>query len=131
MKLFMLIVLLFTFPFCYAQTSFEYDQKGNMVAVKYTGKNACKVEDAIVNTAAVMRLFPNPTKNVLYVQTGSVDVLINRIKIFDAHGKLLIVKNYEAANILQVDVGSLLPSMYFIEFETTEKPVRMKFIKVR
>lgn len=70
--------------------------------------------------------YPNPTKNVLYVNSSLV--LDNAIYvIFDLTGKRIISSNLESDII---DVSSLNPGNYFLKINSNGKQKTQKFIKL-
>ncbi|MPL93178.1 hypothetical protein SDC9_39304 [bioreactor metagenome] len=73
-----------------------------------------------------IRLFPNPADDVLNIdfsQTGDYEV-----SIYSTDGRLVLIHESSNSKILQLDVSTLEPGVYMIEF-AAEKTVRSVFIK--
>jgi len=130
MKTIFIILFGFIYFVSNAQTLFQYDTKGNMVSVTYSGKNACNTIPVQVVSTTGVKICPNPTNNILYAQTSTLDLFINKVIIYDETGRLVLLKEYNRKIFVQVDVSNLPAAVYFISFETTERPVSLKFIKV-
>lgn len=71
----------------------------------------------------VFKLFPNPTSNILKIETSET---INDIKIIDLAGRTTAVSNFENNKI---DVSNLSNGIYFIKIKTNNGDFEQKFIK--
>jgi len=69
------------------------------------------------------QLYPNPTNNILNIETNGQDVEI--VKIINLQG--IIVKEVETTN--RIDVSSLASGLYFIQIYSEGNRITKKFIK--
>ena len=68
-------------------------------------------------------LYPNPADNSVYIASG--DFGIERIRVYDLYGRILIDMKY-AKNTL--DVSGLLPGIYTVELEGKSRNFRLKLM---
>lgn len=66
------------------------------------------------NAAPEMKLYPSPAAGVLNIEAGLPLRLVN---VMDMTGKLVMSKGVNASNV-QLDVGSLAPGRYLLQYET-------------
>lgn len=66
------------------------------------------------NNEAVFNLFPNPTRDLLYIDALNP---FRQIKIFDLNGKLLFQKKSPPDRVKSISVSELNPGHYFIELD--------------
>lgn len=78
------------------------------------------IED-VLNSKSI-KLFPNPVKNTLSIETTED---ITNIKIYSINGKLLI----QEKNNLNIDLSKLDKGLYFIQFYINEEIVSKEIIK--
>lgn len=71
----------------------------------------------------MLTIYPNPTNNVLNVQTNEI---IKQINILDIAGRKTLTPNLINN---QIEVSSLSKGVYFLEIKTENKVHREKFIK--
>jgi hypothetical protein len=72
-----------------------------------------------------LKIFPNPTKNILQLQTannGSLD----KITITDLTGKIILI---QTTNTAQINVEPLASGMYILEATSGEAKYSSKFVK--
>ena len=75
-------------------------------------------------------LSPNPTQGAVYLSISHEDFKINKVKIFDAAGKMMSeVKTEIPAFSVSLDLSDFGAGIYFIEAETTEGIVRKRVVK--
>jgi len=72
-----------------------------------------------------VRIFPNPTSSVLYIQTNN-NVEVDRIVIYDLMGKTILTIT---TNYTQLDVANVAPGMYLIEVRCGAEKLVRKFVK--
>ncbi len=82
-----------------------------------------KTEDHAMNLQ--VKLFPNPTKNLLHLQTATNSNL-DKITITDLTGKVILT---QTNNTNQVNVELLASGMYIIEAVSGQEKFTTKFIK--
>ncbi len=83
-----------------------------------------------VNAPAVISVFPNPAKDVLYIR-GEKEMTAQNITVYDAIGK--IVRTQEISNgaaLIQLNIGDLTNGLYYFQIQNqTGEIIRNKFIK--
>lgn len=79
-------------------------------------------EENVVSTSGLfynkLSVYPNPAKDYFCIQS---ETQINRIRIFDANGKLLIKKESINENTFFQDTHKLSSGLYFVEIVTWDK----------
>ena len=83
------------------------------------------VEDFATNQ---IKVFPNPASSIINIENLD-DHVIDKVAIFDSVGKKVLDDMVCVTNYLAIDIGSLLPGIYFIEITTDNETVRKKIIK--
>ena len=81
------------------------------------------------NTNGLIKIFPNPTSNILFAQTQNSNIIIKSVKVYDGAGKLIIGKIFTGNNLIEVNVANLSSAFYIAEFETSMGVERIKFVK--
>ncbi len=66
-----------------------------------------------------LSLLPNPAKDILKIQSDHIN--INKIKMYDMLGRLVMDKNVPNENTYTVNVASLLPGIYSVKAIGKEK----------
>ena len=77
---------------------------------------------------SVLRLFPNPAKNILSVECATGVNAPLRATIFDVSGKLIYQKNVDYPTF-QVSIQDLPNGLYFLMVRQGERIFREKFVK--
>jgi len=77
------------------------------------------IKEKTVNTITI---FPNPTNNVLNIETG--ENLRFKIKIYDSRGQLVLQSNEK-----QIDVSLLANGLYYLNYQSKNSFSTSKFIK--
>lgn len=72
-----------------------------------------------------LNVFPNPTTNLLNLQTAD-NFIIDTIKVTDMAGKIILL---QTENISQIKTQDLSQGIYFIEVSSNSKTYKTKFIK--
>ena len=61
-----------------------------------------------------LKLYPNPTQGLLYIQTGAREV--SRLRVIDMHGALVLEQLAEpGSRILEVDLSLQAPGIYYVQ----------------
>lgn len=76
------------------------------------------------NTVADFKLYPNPVKDRLYIQSNNIE--IHSVSIFDILGKAVLIDD-EIDNF--IDISSLNRGMYLVKLTSNGKSVTKKIIK--
>lgn len=80
-----------------------------------------------VGKKELMKIYPNPTTEILNIETDSK---INSIAIFDAKGSL--IKNFQETGISngkRINVSDLISGIYMVKVKTSTSEFTKKFIK--
>lgn len=72
-------------------------------------------------TGNIVKLYPNPTSNFLYV---NYDGILTNIKVFDITGRLMLTSDYKL-----IDVSNFSTGCYFLIIETENSTITENFIK--
>jgi hypothetical protein len=70
------------------------------------------------------KIFPNPTKGILNVQS---DFNVKLIRLYDNQGKIVFSKTLNQKKT-QIDVSMFEPGVYFISLEIEDKTVLRKIV---
>ncbi len=80
-----------------------------------------------ISTVNQLKVFPNPAQDFVTIENDNL--LFNRIKIIDINGKL--VKQIDQNNLTgKLDISDLPGGQYIFSFETADKVITQKIIKV-
>ena len=72
-------------------------------------------------------IYPNPSDREINIETLA---LIQNIRIYDLHGRIVISQNNSDSNMnLKLDVSNLSKGIYLIKLETSEGQFTQKLIK--
>lgn len=100
-----------------------------IVLVEATGRMSysvvVSVKDAGENTVVV---YPNPATDVVHVRVGG-NSIIKRVKVFDAAGKLLMVREGSNSNVYSFDVSRFASGFYMMSIETNNGRFSKGFMK--
>lgn len=77
-----------------------------------------------IKSDLVLRLYPNPVKDVLYLKS---EIVIDKIVVFDINGRKLLEKKLNTDDT--IDVQSLAKGAYLIQIFTQNQVKAFKFIK--
>lgn len=78
--------------------------------------------------AAGYSLYPNPAKNILYIETPSNSASAIRLQVKDILGKTCY-DNYIQGGTSQIDLENYSPGVYYLCFETGSQRITRKFVK--
>jgi len=101
-------------------TATIYASSSNLYTVTVTDINGCSASASIsayfVNDAEVsiptVSVFPNPTAEILNIETGQLAYSIQKAAIYNQIGQLVNISNLENGN--QINVSTLQTGIYFI-----------------
>ena len=99
-----------------ATESYSYDS--NIIEIS---NQSCLLKTSDF-TSQNIKLFPNPTYDRLYISE-----VINGFKIFNMLGKEIISEKLLVTN--EIDIAALLPGVYFLNIEITDRSNVFKFVK--
>lgn len=78
--------------------------------------------------AAGYHLYPNPAKNILYIETPiSVSAAV-RLYVRDILGRICYDKTI-SGNTSQIDLENFSPGVYYLSFDTGAQKITQKFVK--
>jgi len=80
-------------------------------------------------TLGKIKLYPNPTSDILYISFESEMNGLTSITILDQTGRVVLDNTMNAQLNYSVDVNSLVEGAYFIRIENDGRELIMKFIK--
>ncbi len=101
-----------------------------MVWVRVTTANGCSDSSAKadpflgineLSRNKALKIYPNPTKNELFIELPASDYGDLRILLNDQMGRILIDKNYKSDGLsnLRLDLNGISPGFYWIRIETS------------
>ncbi len=76
-----------------------------------------------------IEVWPNPTKDRLYIRRSDIESIINEISILTIEGKVLINKQYDNRN-MEIDISALKSGVYLMILKTKEKVIKRKVVKL-
>ncbi len=76
------------------------------------------------NVTSDFKLYPNPSKGILNIQTNTIDSV--SVSIYDMLGKEVVSENRISNSI---DISNLKNGMYLVKIETNDRSVTKKIIK--
>lgn len=88
---------------------------------------ACKTLGTIENTSNALSIFPNPTKDVVYIMAKDE---VTKAEIFDTSGRLVSTQLLDASQQKRsVDTSNLPKGVFVVKFYTKAEVVTKKIIK--
>ncbi|MCW3806163.1 T9SS type A sorting domain-containing protein [Plebeiibacterium marinum] len=84
------------------------------------------IEDNIIDQ---IKLYPNPTTGVVYIEKDVSGLPNIRIRVIDLTGEVIFFKNNVQYDQLQVDLSSYKDGLYFIQFLFDDRISTFKIIK--
>ena len=78
------------------------------------------------NLMADFKVYPNPVKDRLYIETSTQ---IQSIEIYDVYGRLQVTKTPSHQGDLSVDVSDLNSGIYFVKVKTEEGNIVKRIVK--
>jgi hypothetical protein len=80
------------------------------------------------DTPSVLKLFPNPVKNVLSVDCETETIGKTRATIYDISGKIMLQKDFDSSKF-QLSTADLANGLYFLMVRQGKQIYRGKFVK--
>lgn len=136
--LLLLLLCCFCIPVFSQSIVFTYDANGNRIKRELTSglwktSNTIKGEedksaDSLFAEALKIKVYPNPAKEYLTVNLGSIDETQSTISLLDINGKEIYTQ-VTTLNQLQVDVSHIAPGTYLLKVTRGENFVMYNIIK--
>jgi hypothetical protein len=81
---------------------------------------------------AIVNLYPNPTSDILYIQSSG-ELILDQIQVYDVYGKkvMLIAANNSSAQKQQIDVSDLAVGTYYVEMISGFNKIVKRVVIVR
>src|SRR5690554_2197490 len=73
-------------------------------------------------------VFPNPVTDIVTI-TGSENIGVEQIEVFDVSGKTVKSRNYAMENEVQLNIGDMANGMYLLHIKTNEGVAVKKVVK--
>lgn len=91
--------------------------------------NTSALSNAIFNSENQVTVYPNPAKNNLYINKGTLDTENYSVKIIDLNGKTLTAKEFNNSQLIeQLPVSELSGGIYMCVISTENKQIFKKVI---
>jgi subtilisin-like proprotein convertase family protein len=98
----------------------------NFYRLKIINKNGSthysKIVSICKNKISGSNFYPNPAKNILYLQHNTAD----KINIYNANGKLIISQSH---NNVEIDIRNLVPGIYKLQIISGNEVASEQFVK--
>lgn len=133
MKYLLIAILLLSHGVLLAQTKFNYDEKGNLISVAYSGTKPCNQQVSQVSTVPMLSVSPNPAINeidIRFLLKEDDDVTIETYNMLGQKLKsVTYMKMKKEVYHLEVgyDVSKLASGLYLIVL----RPHRGKLANVK
>ncbi len=125
-----------------ANTVFDFDKQNIcLLGIRTSDKGGLSVnqyfyiyvnEDSNISIVEPVReyfsIYPNPVSNALRINATSNLGNVNRIKIYDILGNLIITKHSISSSEYSIDVSNVAPGTYFLVLEANNKTLIEKII---
>jgi hypothetical protein len=76
-----------------------------------------------------LKIYPSPAKDLLYIETATVDPTMETIRVYDNLGKVAAVNNTYQNGKWQLDVSLLPAGVYHIRYQNGGEQYHTRFIK--
>ena len=101
----------------------------NTLSIK-TNKECQGVYEKTIVVGSEPILYPNPVRDMLFINMGVTNLSMVPVEIYDLTGKLIVSKAYSpASNTLSIDVSNIESGFFVLRITTTEKTHNYKIIK--
>ena len=95
----------------------------------FTIANTAVLSNETFNSDNQVTVYPNPTKNNLYINQGTLDTENYSVKIVDMNGKIVSEKEFNNAQLTeQMSVSQLPPGIYMCVISTDTKQIFKKVV---
>ena len=81
------------------------------------------------NYDAILKLFPNPAHEKVFIETGDFSSSDVQVKIYDISAKLKLSEIYSSNKRIEINIEKLERGIYFVELNGNGKRRMMKLIK--
>lgn len=102
-------------------SSFEYKEQTAFSINLVAGTNDANLSN--------INIYPNPVKDILYINSPNPNFLPESYEIYNITGQLIFYKNIQSQEDLTVDTSSLSSGVYFIKIKKENQLKNLKFIK--
>jgi hypothetical protein len=91
--------------------------------------NTSALSNATFNSENQVTVYPNPAKNNLYINKGTLDTENYSVKIIDLNGKTVTAKEFNNSQLIeQLPVSELSAGIYMCVISTENKQIFKKVI---
>ncbi len=95
----------------------------------YATANPSTLNTSIYQQEAQVSFFPNPAKDVLYINKGTITDSSYKVSIVDIQGKTVLSQQFESTNLLeQINVSQLPKGIYMAILETKSQSITKKIV---
>lgn len=111
--------------------SYTYDETGNRIARNENGARSAEVKTSLdeTKTEITLRIYPNPVRDILVVETNAVSETDKaHIYLSDAGGKQVMSGEISSGK-WDIDLGSYPSGVYILKLIYGEKTLYHKVIK--
>ncbi len=123
----------------YGAGSWSITENGGSFSTVATGGNFTSIQSAsfsvgILNTSSFnkleqIKLYPNPTNNIVNISITDASELPNTIEIHNSLGQLLTKKLISSESDLSIDVSGFTNGIYFLTISKNSEKRTLQFIK--
>ncbi|MBC8490205.1 MAG: C10 family peptidase [Bacteroidetes bacterium] len=114
--------------YCYKVKA--YNSAGNSGFSPYdcaTTNDPTNISDVILNK--IIKIYPNPAKDILYIETTGSGLFIKNIEIFSGIGKSVYRSDFDNTNnLIKIPLTNFHPGIYFIKTQTNNGIITRKII---
>ncbi len=75
-----------------------------------------------------LKMYPNPTKGLVTIEFNSTNIYDVDLSVLDITGKLILQKQYSAAERISFDMSNQVSGMYFVKLGIDDKQIVKKLI---
>ena len=94
--------------------------------VTYTSNETLSVNEF---EASSIKLYPNPTSNILNVSVEQLNELPDNMKLYNMLGQLVLEKDINNTNDLSIDMSNLNNGMYFLKLQRDAQSISIPVMK--
>ncbi|MFD0933517.1 S8 family serine peptidase [Psychroflexus salinarum] len=89
--------------------------------------SACTLSSNVFDSADI-GLYPNPVRQTLFLELGTSQISVDKVKVYDMRGKQLMTLSIKENNA-SIDVSSLASGNYFLIMSSGKDSLTKRFIK--
>lgn len=120
-----------TNPYHVYEACFWTSSPNDLIDQNYLNDSSCSIMDSLlsreIEEGLWAEVWPNPTSGELRIKTL---LEIDRVQLFDLHGKLLHDESLRHQNWYQLEMASYEPGMYIVQISSGEYRSRKKVLKI-